>query len=170
VLQQDHETIYQYSDFVSGFLWWAGAGGGIAADSARGSSVRKTFLSNLTDLEKKLVSLAEAIPQDKYAWRPGKGVRSVSEVFMHTALSNYYFTSSLGVKPPSEISEDAEKTITQKAKMIETLKMSVAFVRRGVTNLSDADLKKTTNVEGQQTSTKERYSLFPATCTSILAN
>jgi hypothetical protein len=36
-----------------------------------------------------LVSLAEAIPADKYGWRPEPGVRSVSEVLMHIAQSNY---------------------------------------------------------------------------------
>ena len=63
---------------------------------ARGAGVRETFLGDLNDLEKKLVSLADAIPQDKYSWQPGKGGRSVSEAFMHTALTNYFFMSSLG--------------------------------------------------------------------------
>ena len=30
-----------------------------------------------------LVALAEATPEDKFAWRPAKGVRSTSEVYMH---------------------------------------------------------------------------------------
>lgn len=32
-----------------------------------------------------LIALAEAIPADKYSWRPAPGVRSVSEVYMHCA-------------------------------------------------------------------------------------
>ena len=114
--------------------------------------MRASFLSDLTDLEKKLGSLAEAIPAEKYSWRPAKGVRSFSEVYMHTAVSNYYFVTSFGVKPPNGMNDDAEKTVTQKAKVIEVLKASVASIRRAVTNLSEADLKKTTAVEGQQTS------------------
>ena len=31
-------------------------------------------------VSRQLVALAEAIPPDKYAWRPAPGVRSVSEV------------------------------------------------------------------------------------------
>ncbi len=117
----------------------------------KGSAVRQAFLSDLNDMEKKLTSLGEAIPQDKFGWRPGSGVRSVSEVYMHVALSNYYFVSSLGVKPPSGMSDSAEKTVTQKAKVIEALKASIQFVRQAVTNLPEADLRKATNLEGQQT-------------------
>jgi hypothetical protein len=30
-----------------------------------------------------LIALAEATPEDKFAWRPAKGVRSTSEVYAH---------------------------------------------------------------------------------------
>jgi hypothetical protein len=43
----------------------------------------------LQHVSKQLVDLANAIPADKYSWRPAPGVRSVSEVFMHIAVSNY---------------------------------------------------------------------------------
>jgi hypothetical protein len=43
-----------------------------------------------------LVSMAEAIPADKYTWRPGPGVRSVSEVLMHIAQANFYLLSVTG--------------------------------------------------------------------------
>jgi hypothetical protein len=36
-------------------------------------------------VSRQLIALAEAIPADKYSWRPGPGVRSVSEVLMHIA-------------------------------------------------------------------------------------
>ena len=34
-------------------------------------------------LRRQLIALAEAIPAEKFAWWPVKGVRSVSEVYMH---------------------------------------------------------------------------------------
>ena len=37
-------------------------------------------------VSRQLIALADAIPADKYGWRPGPGVRSVSEVFMHIAM------------------------------------------------------------------------------------
>ncbi|MFZ0979442.1 MAG: hypothetical protein WAN23_08570, partial [Candidatus Acidiferrales bacterium] len=39
-------------------------------------------LLDLDDLQKKFVSLAKAVPADKYDWRPMPGVRSFGEVFL----------------------------------------------------------------------------------------
>jgi uncharacterized damage-inducible protein DinB len=120
--------------------------------AARDSAVRQAFLADLNDLENKLVSLAEAFPQDKLTWRPAPGIRSASEACMHVALSNYFFMTAVGAKPPSGIDQSAEKTVTEKAKVVDALKASIAFVRQGVTNLPEADLNKPTHLEGQQTS------------------
>src|SRR5437879_7335571 len=43
-----------------------------------------------------LLALAEAVPEEKFAWRPAPGVRSTSEVFMHNALANFYLLSVTG--------------------------------------------------------------------------
>ncbi len=110
---------------------------------------KQVFLNRLDDTEKKLVSLAEAMPEEKYSWRPSEGVRSVSEVFMHEAGANIFFTTFIGVKPPAGFDPKAEKTVTAKAKVIEALKNSFAHVRDSVTNLSEADFSKPTKVMGQ---------------------
>src|SRR6266404_1741419 len=52
------------------------------ATEAPKSGFRAEILKSLDDLEKKSVSLAEAIPEEKYTWRPGEGVRSIGEVYM----------------------------------------------------------------------------------------
>lgn len=46
-------------------------------------------LIDLDDMHKKFVTLAEAIPADKFTWRPGEGVRSISEAFLHVADMNF---------------------------------------------------------------------------------
>jgi hypothetical protein len=51
--------------------------------------IRKQFLADLDTLSSKFTALANAFPDDKYSWRPGPGVRSVGEVFLHVA-SEYY--------------------------------------------------------------------------------
>jgi hypothetical protein len=58
-----------------------------------------------------LLSIAEAIPAEKYGWRPGPGVRSVSETIMHIAISNYYLLSvtgprGVGTGMPAELEAD----------------------------------------------------------------
>src|SRR6516164_3636070 len=66
-------------------------------------------------VSRQLVALADAIPAEKFAWRPSAGVRSTSEVFMHIALANFYLLSVTGPKMPADLkSADMEKTVTAK--------------------------------------------------------
>jgi uncharacterized damage-inducible protein DinB len=89
-----------------------------------------------------LIKLAEAIPAEKYSWRPAAGVRSVSEVLMHVTMANYYLLSHIGVSRPADFPRDAEKTITEKEQVVAWLKKSVEAVLATVRNTSDADLAK----------------------------
>lgn len=137
------------------FVCFASAGAIATLDaqqsSTRVSGFKNIFLSDWNDSEKKLVQLADAIPAEKFSWRPAKGVRSVSEVYMHVAGANYFMAGPVGVKPPAGFGFDAEKTVTEKAKVIQALRASFAQVRQAVMNLSDADMNKQATAEGQQT-------------------
>src|SRR5687768_16682674 len=57
--------------------------------------MRARFLTDLDSLQNRFLALAEAIPAEKYSWRPAPGVRSIGEVFMHVA-SEYYVYAPLG--------------------------------------------------------------------------
>ena len=69
-------------------------------------------------VSRQLIALAEAIPAEKYSWRPAPGVRSTSEVFMHVALGNFYLLSVTGPKLPPDMKPDTdlEKTVTASPK------------------------------------------------------
>jgi uncharacterized damage-inducible protein DinB len=118
-----------------------------AADAPVG--MRALFLYQLADVEKKVTSLAAAMPADKYSWRPGEGVRSVSEVFTHIAVTNYYFPTMAGVKPPAGFDPKMEKNVTEKAKVQEALKQSFEHARHAVEGLSDADMARQIKMFGQ---------------------
>jgi uncharacterized damage-inducible protein DinB len=93
--------------------------------------------------EDKFVRLAEAIPADKYTWRPGADVRSISEIFLHVATANYNLYKLVGTPPPSNINlKDFDKSTTDKAKIVATLKDSFAHAKKAITSMSDADLDK----------------------------
>jgi len=117
-----------------------GAASAQAADLPSG--VRALFLQQLSDVEKKMNSLAQAVPAEKYSWRPVAGVRSISEVFTHVAGANYLFPSIAGVKPPEGIDRNMEKTVIEKSKVQEALKQSFEHARKAVQGLSDADMAK----------------------------
>ncbi len=50
----------------------------------------------------KFVQLAEAIPEERYDWRPMDGVRSFREVFIHIAADNWA-PVVMGVQTPEDI-------------------------------------------------------------------
>ena len=82
---------------------------------------------------RQLLMLAEAIPADKFSWRPAKGVRSTSEVFLNVAFNNYWLLDQAGGKIPDntpDIPADFEKKVTAKADVVRWLKNSFEAVRQ----------------------------------------
>jgi uncharacterized damage-inducible protein DinB len=101
-------------------------------------------------VSRQLIALAEATPADKFAWRPAAGVRSVSEVYMHIALANYFLLSATGPKLPAGLTSetDMEKTVTAKADVIDWLKRSLDAVKVAHTAVKPADLQRRVKVNG----------------------
>jgi uncharacterized damage-inducible protein DinB len=100
-------------------------------------------LQDLDDMHKKFVSLAEATPADKFTWRPGDGVRSVSEAFLHVADMNFQMPVAIGATPaPGYKKEGYEKSTTDKAKVIEQLNQSFDYVHAYVDGMTNADFAK----------------------------
>jgi uncharacterized damage-inducible protein DinB len=130
----------------------------VPAVKADVSGFRGEFLKQLDDLEKKCVSLSQAVPEEKYSWRPAQGVRSIGEVFVHIAGANYMFTRFIGAKMPEGLNPNMEKTVTKKADITELLKKSFAHAREAVKNMPDADLEKEVKMFGNTVS--ERMALF----------
>lgn len=105
---------------------------------------RSEVLAEVMVQEDKFSRLAEAIPPDKYTWRPAPDVRSFAEVFMHVAAANFNLYKLVGTPPPAGFSaKDFEKSTTDKANVIATLKDSFAHAKKAISAMSDADLEKT---------------------------
>jgi uncharacterized damage-inducible protein DinB len=121
-----------------------------SADPSSATGLRKELIGQLADAEQKFVALAGAIPADKYAWRPAVGVRSVSEVFLHTVGANYMFPGMAGVtrKPDIALSRDMETKVTDKAQIVDMLKKSFAHAKQGVMEVPDSRMDAPVNVFG----------------------
>jgi uncharacterized damage-inducible protein DinB len=125
-----------------------------AEPAAPESGARAEFLADYAAVTGKLLQLANAIPAEKYTWRPQEGVRSVSEVLLHASGASYFFPTFLGVAMPTGMDPKAlETSTTEKAKVIEALQASVAYGRSVVLRLKDADLEKTGKFFGGQQAT-----------------
>src|SRR5438552_14567916 len=64
---------------------------------------RSEVLAEVIIQEDKFTRLADAIPADKYTWRPSPDVRSVAEVFLHVATANYNLYKLAGTPPLSNV-------------------------------------------------------------------
>ncbi|MGH9509290.1 MAG: DinB family protein [Terriglobales bacterium] len=118
------------------------------------SGYNAEVMAALEDQEKKIVSLAEAVPQEKYTWAPGEGVRSTAEVYLHIALANYRFASFLGVKPPEGlVMRGFDKSTTDKSKIVEHLKRSFDNLKQAVR--ASTDLEKKVKVFGEETTSRD---------------
>lgn len=105
-----------------------------------------------------LIALAEAIPADKYSWRPAPGVRSVSEVLVHITQSNYSLLSVTGPPmPPDMESDDLEKTLTSKPIIIADLKRSLEAVKRARAQLKPGDLERKVSIQGKTVPVEGMY-------------
>jgi uncharacterized damage-inducible protein DinB len=109
-------------------------------------------------VSKQLVALAEAIPPEKFAWRPAPGVRSTSEVIMHIAMTNFYLLSITGPKMPADLrSADMEKTVTGKADVIAWLRRSLDAVKTAHAGIKPADLQRKVKINGRDATVDGMY-------------
>ena len=120
----------------------------------------KEFLGDIDEAESKLVQLAEAMPEGTYTWRPGEGVRSVSEVYLHIAWANYLWIKMSGGTVPEDagfvsdfkkIGEWDTKT-TNKTEIIAIIKKSFDALKNTVKTFSQGDLNKEMEFFGTKSS------------------
>lgn len=119
------------------------------------------LLQDLAQVEQKVTSLAEAIPEEQYGWRPAEGVRSVGEVVMHVAADNYFLPTFAGHSAPAETGikdgdypsvQAYESRSVSKAEALEALRASFAHLRGAMESADDAYLARTLNVFGSEMS------------------
>jgi uncharacterized damage-inducible protein DinB len=104
---------------------------------------RSEVMAEVMIQEDKFSRLAEAIPAEKYTWRPAPDVRSVAEVFLHVSAANFNLYKLVGTPPPEGFDvKSLEKSTTDKTKVIATLKNSFAHARKAITAMPDANLDK----------------------------
>ena len=121
------------------------------ASSTPSSGTRAEIIDQLKYFEQRFTKLAEAVPAEKFTWRPAEGVRSIAEVYLHASFANYNLPLRLfGAPLPSGLDLNGlEKSTTDKARIIQTLHESFAHIRGAIANLSDADVEKKLKLFGQ---------------------
>lgn len=129
------------------------------ATAQAASGPHTEFLSEITYYEQRYTRLAEAMPAEKYTWSPGEGVRSVGEVYIHIAMANYGVGRVLGGGAPGVDLKSFQSMATDKAKTVQALKDSFAYIKQTVAGLSDADADRPQKMFGQQTTLRGSFIL-----------
>lgn len=96
----------------------------------------------------KLVQLANAIPADKYGWKPMDGVSSVGEVLQHVAGANYFIANMLGAKIPEGVNPKNLGDTTDKVGVIATYEASVKHVKKAINAISEEAAKEEIDMFG----------------------
>jgi uncharacterized damage-inducible protein DinB len=134
------------------------------------AQLRTEYLTNMKEVEDKVVGLAEAFPAEKYTWRPGAGVRSVSEVLMHIASEHYvYLPRSVGASPPADLNMGTGRElvgnlekVTNKDDVIRHVKASFAYQRKVLEGADSALGSGKVRVFGQEQPVVKLFNLFIA--------
>jgi uncharacterized damage-inducible protein DinB len=105
------------------------------------------FIGQLDFVKGRLIQLAEAMPDNKYNWSPGEGVRSVGEVFAHVGEANFYLISIMnGSKPDMK----EEKHENDKKHALEILTKSIEVLKETAGKLNENDLNREVEAFGMK--------------------
>jgi uncharacterized damage-inducible protein DinB len=126
-----------------------------AADTpAPHASPAQVYGQLLKSQEGELVSLAEAMPADKYNFAPTsgsfEGVRTFAQQITHIAAAQYAFFGGFGIKPG--VDRSAIGKLTSKDDIVKALKDSYAFAESAVETMTEQNaFEKIAEVDGTDT-------------------
>jgi hypothetical protein len=109
-------------------------------------AVRDAFVADMKSVHTKILGLANAIPEDKYGWKPVPEVRTVANAFMHVAVEWYFGPPMIGGgKTPAEFPDLAKANeellaVSAKKDVIAHLEKSFAYGMAQLTSASDSQL------------------------------
>jgi uncharacterized damage-inducible protein DinB len=111
----------------------------------------KEFQGQVDFIKGRLMQLAEAMPDNKYNWSPAEGVRTVGEVYSHTADANYYFLSLI---TGDKSAMTHEKSANDKKAILQKLGKSFDVLKESAGNLTEEDLNKEVEAFGMKFSAR----------------
>jgi uncharacterized damage-inducible protein DinB len=104
------------------------------ASNPLAATVRKTF----DEYSKNVIGAAEAMPPEKYSYRPSADVRTFGATIAHVAEVNYLICGKLMTAPPAQ-AQKANET-DPKDKLVAALKSSMDYCSEAFSKITDSNL------------------------------
>ena len=117
--------------------------------------IRGEIIGQLLFAQGRILDLEGAFPQNTFTWRPAEGVRSVSELFLHTAFGNYVFLSASGYEIPADAGFEMNRqkwdtATTDKEEIASAIRKSFDAAIAAVRTMPEEDLDRTVKVFGME--------------------
>jgi uncharacterized damage-inducible protein DinB len=121
-----------------------------AASAQDASALRSELLMHFDMSIRKVIALAEAMPADKYQWKPTADAMPVGQVYAHIANYNFnYPSTAMGVAAPAGLKLDTLEAMRDKAQVVALLERSAEYVRQSVQGMPEAQLNTETQLYGR---------------------
>ncbi len=124
-------------------------------------------LAPLNEMESQLTALLKAVPDAKLDWRPGPGVRSFREVFLHIAAANQLILSIATTQPQGEAikklideAEAVEHRPAGKEEILKLLTNSFAAIRKTLDTARAGGLAREAEFFGTPTTRRGVYTFL----------
>ena len=113
--------------------------------------VSSTVKSQMPRFAKNMVAAADAMPAEKYTFRPTPEMNTYAHLIMHIVQTNYFLCSRIsGTAAPDASSADTDP----KDKLVAGLKASFDFCATALANVDDSKLSDPTTLFGNRPSSR----------------
>jgi uncharacterized damage-inducible protein DinB len=110
----------------------------VPAQTPRPPQTMTAFLQEqYATLKRNLMGSAEKMPAEHFSFRPTPEVRTYAELFAHTIDTQYFYCNAVKGGPSPVAGKNLEKSVTDKAGVVQMVKDGFAYCDDVFANLTD---------------------------------
>ena len=110
----------------------------VSAQTPRPPQTMTTFLQEqYATLKRNLMGSAEKMPAEYFSFRPTPEVRTYAELFAHTIETQFFYCNAVKGGPSPVAGKSLEKSVTDKAGVVQMVKDGFAYCDDLFANLTD---------------------------------
>ena len=115
-----------------------------------GAAVRGEMMRHFEESMSKFISLAAAMPADKYNWKPSEPAMPVGHVYAHVARYNYwYLTNEMKLPAAPGIGLDTVEAMRNKDQLVALLRNSRDYVRKSLAAMPAGAMDAPSSIYGR---------------------